>query len=72
MMEWWNNGIIAFHVLFVKAEGGKTGASHPPPQAYIGPKGAIPTFHFSNIPSFQSIVSAANLSSEFNRVDIFS
>jgi hypothetical protein len=31
-----------------------------PPQAFICPKGTIPSFHFSNIPSFQSIVSAAN------------
>jgi hypothetical protein len=30
------------------------------PQAFICPKGAIPLFHFSNIPSFQSIVSEAN------------
>jgi hypothetical protein len=25
----------------------------PPPQAFICPKGAIPSFHFSNIPAFQ-------------------
>jgi hypothetical protein len=27
--------------------------SRTPPQAYICPKGAIPSFHFSGIPSFQ-------------------
>ena len=32
-----------------------------PPQAFIDPKGTIPTFHSSNIPSFLLIVSAANL-----------
>jgi hypothetical protein len=58
-MEWWNSEIIAFHAVIY--QGGKWWQNQrsfsTPPQAFICPKGANPSFHFSNIPSFQSIVS---------------
>jgi hypothetical protein len=72
IMEWWNNGIIAFHAMICQGNSDAQTTSHKlklknfllgpeagacslgaPPQAFICPKGAIPSFHFCNIPSFQ-------------------
>jgi hypothetical protein len=60
-MEWWNNGIVAFHALVVKEKTGKqrvvsaVGVYLP-----MLHNGAKPSFHHSIIPSPQLIVSAAN------------
>jgi hypothetical protein len=51
IMEWWNNEIIAFHAIICQYP------NSPIPHYSNFPN---PTFQYSNIPSFQSIVSAAN------------
>jgi hypothetical protein len=60
-----NNGIIAFHALVVKEKEAEKLWSQPsPPQAFICPKDATPSFQYSNIPTFQ-LRSEAELSSNF-------
>ena len=62
IMEWWNNGIIAFHAIICQYfQREKTPFFHYPNTAKLHhPNLPNPTFQYSNIPSFQSIVSAAN------------
>jgi hypothetical protein len=61
IMEWWNNEIIAFHAVIFQGRKWRQNqrSFSTPPQAFICPKGAIP--------SFQSIVISTNYVQKFNK-----
>jgi hypothetical protein len=65
-MECWNNEIKAFHTMIYQGKKWRQNQCSfgTPPQAFICPKGAIPSFQYSNIPTFQ-IRREAELSSNY-------